>query len=628
MKKIKKKIFLTSSLLPIIPIFSNISFASNNQTQTNVTDKIQYKMEIHLKYQIYNFKTIEEDVKFFKFLNQEFANYLKGNLYDVTEIDYSRLSPVIWLTFKDWDRKADNLAKLNMFDFVGKVKVYENNFPKNQPNRMIPIEEVPITLPPGNDLYSSYNHNKYKEEEKIDWSQKDIYKEHFKIVNVYNYVNKKDINLNGREGKIGIMEWANKNINTSNFFKKNWINIYNNETYMKNSHGTNVTKIIGGISGVDKNAEIYFTGHLNSNEWIKKLEWMVIDNGVRIINHSYGPKGDYDDYNDNVLFLDYLSRKYGVINVFSAGNGQNKPAEKNEWINGDKISFNSIVVGSTNLKKDYLISDFSNWQKFQKYNELPKPLVVAPGEYYKTENGFQNGTSYSAPLVTGIISLLLKEKEHINNDRDRLTAIKSILAVSSYLSSQYKDNNLNRNGLHNKVGTGMVDFEKMLLASSNTKTIEIDKNISNQTVFQTDELYLLKDQNIKAAASWTFNAGLLKEPEVIPSWANWLLWWMKDKILEKTNWKDNHLDGQKLTFNKILELQKNKFFTDYDLILEYKNNNKWEVVSKTFSYNSNVDLINEKVEKSGIYRIKVVKYQNILFNQSVNDILSFSYLVE
>lgn len=49
---------------------------------------------------------------------------------------------------------------------------------------------------------------------------------------------------------------------------------------------------------------------------------MVETNNVKVINHSYGAtKKEFYDYNEDSFFLDFLARKYGVINVFSAGNG-------------------------------------------------------------------------------------------------------------------------------------------------------------------------------------------------------------------------------------------------------------------------------------------------------------------
>ncbi|MBY7705640.1 S8 family serine peptidase, partial [Vibrio harveyi] len=53
---------------------------------------------------------------------------------------------------------------------------------------------------------------------------------------------------------------------------------------------------------------------------------MVLENNVRVINHSYGSTSiNPINYNDESFFIDYISRKYGVVNVFAAGNGYDNP---------------------------------------------------------------------------------------------------------------------------------------------------------------------------------------------------------------------------------------------------------------------------------------------------------------
>ena len=52
---------------------------------------------------------------------------------------------------------------------------------------------------------------------------------------------------------------------------------------------------------------------------------MVLKNNVKFINYSYGFIVDhFFFYNDDSFFIDYILRKYGVVNVFVVGNGYNK----------------------------------------------------------------------------------------------------------------------------------------------------------------------------------------------------------------------------------------------------------------------------------------------------------------
>ncbi|WP_033161463.1 hypothetical protein [[Mycoplasma] collis] len=72
-------------------------------------------------------------------------------------------------------------------------------------------------------------------------------------------------------------------------------------------------------------------------------------------------------------------------------------------------------------------------------------------------------------------------------------------------------------------------------------------------------------------------------------------------------------------------MKKNKFFTDFDLYLEKWNGYSWEEVKSVTVVNSNVEVIDYKVNESDKYRIRVKKYSNI-FENSINDVLAVTYV--
>ncbi|WP_419197807.1 S8 family serine peptidase [Mycoplasmopsis felis] len=122
-----------------------------------------------------------------------------------------------------------------------------------------------------------------------------------------------------------------------------------------------VSEILGGEYWIHKNASIYFSNFYDEQNWFKALEWLVLENEVKVINHSYSSNTEKEQYNDQAFYLDYLSRKYGVINVFSSGNGESNPFYKNKWINNMSLSFNSIIVVALNDTNDS-VSSYSNWR--------------------------------------------------------------------------------------------------------------------------------------------------------------------------------------------------------------------------------------------------------------------------
>lgn len=103
---------------------------------------------------------------------------------------------------------------------------------------------------------------------------------------------------------------------------------------------------------MDRKSDLYLSIYRTDAEWQKAIEWMVGTKGVKVINHSYGNgKADFKDYNENTYLLDFLARKHGVINVFSAGNSADETDKNrvgyNPWIDDRSLSLNSIVVGVT-----------------------------------------------------------------------------------------------------------------------------------------------------------------------------------------------------------------------------------------------------------------------------------------
>ncbi|WP_462097559.1 S8 family serine peptidase [Mesomycoplasma hyopneumoniae] len=111
-----------------------------------------------------------------------------------------------------------------------------------------------------------------------------------------------------------------------------------------------------------------------------------------------------------------------------------------------QLAYNAISVGSTKYREnsflnDIEISNFSNRELESNHLNLPKPLVVAPGEILLENNDEIRGTSFAAPVVTGAISYTFDKFSWLNNDQFRVPSAMSILAASAHLP-KYK--NLNK----------------------------------------------------------------------------------------------------------------------------------------------------------------------------------------
>ena len=135
----------------------------------------------------------------------------------------------------------------------------------------------------------------------------------------------------------------------------------------------------------------------------------AVDNGAKVINMSFGKEFSlYRHWVDEAL---KYAEKNDVLIIGSAGN-EAKELNKdyihyptNYDLKGNAIVNNFIKVGaSTRFVDQRLRGSFSNYGK-------ERVDIFAPGAYiYSTRHnnayGFGNGTSYSAPLVSGIAALI------------------------------------------------------------------------------------------------------------------------------------------------------------------------------------------------------------------------------
>ena len=179
-------------------------------------------------------------------------------------------------------------------------------------------------------------------------------------------------------------------------------------------HGTNVAGIILakgdnsiGYAGVNWNSKIMICKILNSQNqgyysWWADGIYYAVDNGAKVINMSVGGASS------STLLEDAINYAFsnGVSVTVSSGN-------QNSVIQYPAQYANAIAVGSTN-PNDTRTSPFF-WDVNSGSNFGAELDFVAPGNYiyglsYNSDtyyNSYWGGTSQAAPMVAGVISLML-----------------------------------------------------------------------------------------------------------------------------------------------------------------------------------------------------------------------------
>jgi thermitase len=236
--------------------------------------------------------------------------------------------------------------------------------------------------------------------------------------------------LNTNENQNGIDTDSNNYIDDTN----GWDFVNNdNDPTDDHGHGTNVTGIALasgnndiGYAGVNWNSKIMICKILDNNNngyysWWAEAIYYAVDNGASVINMSAGGNAS------STLLENAISYAYNnnVPVVVSTGN-------QNSVIQYPARYTNAFAIGSTNSDDTRSVPFF--WDTTSGSNYGPELDFVAPGNFiyglsYSSNtnyNSYWGGTSQAAPLVTGLISLLLSVDSSLT-----ITEIRTILEQSS-----------------------------------------------------------------------------------------------------------------------------------------------------------------------------------------------------
>lgn len=198
-------------------------------------------------------------------------------------------------------------------------------------------------------------------------------------------------------------------------------------------HGTNVAGIALasgnnsiGYAGMNWNSQIMACKILDDENsgfysWMAEGIYYAVDNGANVINMSVGGNSA------STLLEDAVNYAYtnNVALVVSNGN-------QNSVIQYPAKYPNAFAIGSTNPDDTRTAPFF--WSDTSGSNFGPEIDFVAPGNYMyglsfasnTNYNSYWGGTSQAAPLVTGLISLMLSVDPNLTVDQ-----IRTILEQSS-----------------------------------------------------------------------------------------------------------------------------------------------------------------------------------------------------
>ena len=378
----------------------------------------------------------------------------------------------------------------------------------------------------------------------------------------------------GQNINIGIYEASYKFDVSNDEFKNDYRIITVKDSYLSHNHANTVASIAIGNSGIANKSNVYSVGCMSLTECEDDIEWFV-RNSVNVINASIGA----DDDSLNGIYgkcskdIDRYIKDYFFTFVGAAGNDtSSNPTYR---VNPMGIGYNIISVGNSGSTSDDR-HNTSCYVERTSYNGS-KPNIMAPGSV-DTLFDDDTGTSYAAPQVTGCIALLMEEFPYLIGYPELITSI--VTSSASPMSSTYNnddsiENKYDASGLHNQIGSGLLNYEKMREAAETCLDIFVPSNSSPEEVVDYIEFDANANQRIRASLSWLANG------------------------TDTNN------------------------FTNYDLYLHKKNGSTYKLMKYIDGTTNNVEFLDFDVQLSGTYRLSVKQNEiNV-----TGDYLGLSYVL-
>lgn len=494
-----KSLLLANTLYVAIPFL--IGIASINNT----------KVESKIEYETRNIKALSIDAE----ESTSLVSAAKEKINVKIKFDYDDFSFTKEKENQDIDSYREEMFEagrkyhsLKNLELISKLNV--SNLSNLYISKYMPFFSFECENDELNDIYNNYLKGFEKKSyiEKINISRA----ENTLKPNLYSTKEDNNINylfnnydLDGTGIKVGILETGiadktNEGINGRITVLDDWWIIEK-----VTDHATGMANIIGGRYGIAPKCTLYsaqVTGDV-----VHEFDWFL-DNGVHIVNMSYGETNPTGVYNDNSAYIDSVVNTYGITCIAAVGN----TGDTTGYVGNPGLGYNVFGIGQCDSDYEYPLSTSS----YVEETGPDKPNIMAPGNFNIRDTASTiSGTSCSSAYVSGVAALLMQGNEEFKLFPEKLFAV-----LSATNKSMKNDSNTTYRGLRDRYGVGIVDPLKAYKNYLNDEYV-----FFTTSVLETESinLYLEYGDRLKVCAWWRAYANGNKEDTAITDYDIYLL---------------------------------------------------------------------------------------------------------
>lgn len=288
------------------------------------------------------------------------------------------------------------------------------------------------------------------------------------------------------------------------------------------AHTANVVGVIKSnhcaVRGIAYGATVLVTGPCDENvDVIRNRTQYAVDWGARVLNLSWGGVNYLDDYRPQPEpqrdgYFDRLVSERRCVVVSAAGNNGHTDGK----IGSPGLAYNLITVGSfddqgTAVWGDDKMAGTSSWLNPLSANgDREKPELVAPGVNLCTTTETApwigcsiSGTSLAAPVVSGVIALLIQANPQLIGKPE---AVKAVLMASAVHNIEGVSTLVPGQDLKDGAGSIRADVAYQLVAGIDGIWGQLDSYACNAPdVLDLNVSFLRRGERVRAVITWAQN---------------------------------------------------------------------------------------------------------------------------